>query len=295
MNPLLRLPLWLLLAAVLAPGAHGATERGLVTTRGIFGMEAVPLPPEALEAPSLRREQETDEPADDAPPRARRISVFDSAVLDPESDESADVQFRNRLLGRRFRLALEKGRAGDYQSAVDLYLILFETEAAPMDFKAFVCNNLGVFYHRLGQIEECEAWLHRSLELKPGNKAASLSLSALFLNRNQCRDARDLLTPLTLRFADEWEDSFVLFFNLACAHICLGELEDALLKLHLAGLADPVRTFSNLGDPQLDPLRDAPSFQRLQTIIEEDFENGIPTESPDENPIGAPIPLPDHL
>jgi hypothetical protein len=156
-----------------------------------------------------------------------------------------------------------------------------------------ILEQLGLLHYQLGSQDPTQehyrlsaGYMEQALDLNPHSFKLLTSLAGLYLYLNDVEKAL-----ATLRRADpklippgETQSLFALHFNYACAYAMVGEKEKALTHVELAAEADPASTFSSLGDPQLDGIRNEIGFKRINSALRQLVLR--------EDPAGRPAPTP---
>jgi tetratricopeptide (TPR) repeat protein len=132
-------------------------------------------------------------------------------------------------------------------------------------------NALGNHLHGLREYGDAADAFEEALNLKPNNPMLACNLAAVLLNLNQVDRALEALGRVDSAVLAPQERARILYhthFNYACAFSLKSKLEESLTHLELAAKFDPVRTLSDLGDPQLDNLRADGRFAALREGLE---------------------------
>ncbi len=175
-------------------------------------------------------------------------------------------------LQREIQARLDRG---ERQEVIDILEENLPRYALP-PIRNRIFEQLGLLHYQLGSVDPTQdhyirsaGYMEKALDLNPHSFRLLSSLAGLYLYINDVEKAL-----ATLRRADpklippgETQSLFALHFNYACAYALYGEKQKSLTHLELAAETDPASTFSNLGDPQLDGIRNELGFRRINTAL----------------------------
>lgn len=229
------------------------------------------------------------------------LGVRDLEAAEQEINEALKVwpgmRMAVQLLGSLYT------QRGQFEQAI----VLLERLLAEEPFSADILNNLAINYMHKGMMGKAEELLITSLQVRPDFGIAYLNLGFVYLRMNRydlaaenfelglkempenpgvinnlavclvrlgdVEQARTLLVGLT----EQYPAQPTAYFNLAITHV-LERNDAAALEFIRRGAEQctPSQLQLYLSDPDFDPLRSLPAFQRL---VSERFPD-IPSRSP---------------
>lgn len=204
---------------------------------------------------------------------ASRISALPARV--EESSERAVEQAERNLLRERVRTADRLFKEGRADEAIQMMQATEQTLKSP-SLRAFALNRLATYAFRLKRLKEAAESARRAWEINPKDVDSANNLAAILLYEGKSDEALKILLSVYGRALDRADWSYVVHFNLACAYSLKGDTNRALQNLLLAPKADPRATYSVLGDPHLDAIRDHPDFIRIRDSLVQFFEGNGP-------------------
>lgn len=111
----------------------------------------------------------------------------------------------------------------------------------------------------LGRLDAAEAAIRRTVEMSEGSPISRAALARVLALQGRASDARAIIRELE----SEGEGGYVPSYEIAQAHLALGDEATAIRRLERA-IAERSHSVALLGvDPQLEGLRDAPAFRDL--------------------------------
>lgn len=176
------------------------------------------------------------------------------------------VRAERNLLRERAKTADRLFNRGEHAAAIEL-MMSTERILKTVDVRVIALNRLAAYHFRLHQYDETALYARRAWELNPLDYASACNVAATLLTVGRVDEALDILLRMYGQVFDRRHLAFSAHFNLACAYSLKGESVKALQNLAVAAQLDPVATFTVLGDPQLDAIRDAPDFQRIHEAL----------------------------
>jgi len=147
--------------------------------------------------------------------------------------------------------------AGEYERAIRQ---LDEAIRRDPSFElAYLWN--GQAHEALGRLERAEGLIRRTVELSGGSAISRAALARVLALRGRTGEARRILAEL------EGEDGYVPSYELARAHVALGELDTAVAWLERAH-EERAHSMAFLKvDPQLEPLGPHPGYRELLRVM----------------------------
>ena len=190
--------------------------------------------------------------ADFAPEDAGRVPDPDRHAL--EAQAGADRVEARQLAFR-----------GEHQRAMEKLARWVEKEA-PEAVKEPILMDLVEYAFRLSDYGRSQYILKRLLANRPGNAALLCNQAAVYLQTGRYKEALALLESIDTGAIKRPALLAAVFFNRACAHCRLGQMDLAISALYTAFKAHPEATSIWLTDPQLDGLRSDPRYNVLERI-----------------------------
>lgn len=213
----------------------------------------------------LRAMEEIAEEEFSAPPLVvARISTIPATLGD--TPERALERAERNLLRERARRADRLFRDGQPDEAIRL---MQETERIlkTPTMRIIALNRQAAYAFRLQRFKEAAESARRAWEIDPKDLISASNLAAILLSADEPDEALRILLSIYGQVLDRPQLSYAVHFNLACAYSMKGDERRALQNLLLAAQADPRATYSVLGDPHLDAIRDHPDFVRIRDSL----------------------------
>lgn len=234
--------------------------------------EMDPLPPAskaqspiATEQRRLKQLDQTEEEEFSALPLiVSRISSL-PVYTDAPGDE-ATTRAEYALIRARAKTADRLAKRGDIDEAVALMLNT-ETLLKTPPLQAIALNRVAAYYFRSQDYKNAADYTRQAWDISPGDLANACNLSAVLLSVGEVDEALNLLLQVYGQVFNRPQLAFSIHFNLACAYSMKGEKTKALQNLLIAARADPAATFTAIGDPNLDPIREEAGFARIYKIL----------------------------
>lgn len=190
--------------------------------------------------------------------------------LAPGTDTGRATQAMERaemnLMRERAQAADRLFNQGGHAAAIELMLNT-ERILKTATIRALALNRLAAYHFRLHQYDETALYARRALELNPLDYASACNVAATLLTVGQVDEALEILLRMYGQVFDRRSLAFSVHFNLACAFSLKGEPLKALQNLAIAAQSDPVATYTVMGDPHLDAIRDTPDFKRIHAAL----------------------------
>lgn len=232
-----------------------------------------PLPPIDItntnkSDPDRQRLGELDELPEEefsAPPLVvARISSLPANIDD--SPTQAVLRAERNLIRERARAADRMFARGDTDGAIKLMDATERLMQNP-ELRVMALNRVAAYYFRLQKYDKTVVYARQAWELAPDDLISACNLSATLLSVGEVDEALNILLRIYGQVYDRPQLAFSMHFNLACAYSLKHETTKALQNLALAARADPVATFTTMGDPHLDFVRDRSEFIRLREAL----------------------------
>lgn len=188
----------------------------------------------------------------------------------PDKDRDVDQIFEEIKVRDIQKEAEELRKSGHNNDAIGLLqsnLVTVTSVQARFD----LYNSLGNHLHTLKAYGDAADAFEKALDLKPDNPMLACNLAATLLYLNQVDRALEALGRIDTAVLPAQERARILYhthFNYACAFSLKSKLEESMTHLELAAKFDPARTLGDLGDPQLDAIRQDGRFTQLRTSLE---------------------------
>lgn len=264
-------------ANVLTPHAPPAWQRPPIYTVEATNKPIAPSLPVAHALQVLSKLLETNATADTAVFNRSERSL---AELTPGSDqpETNRVARLNRLhIINSIKRNNALFRMGDQQQACDNLMALLETTDDP-ELERRIISMLGILNFKRREFEAASRYFARALEYAPGNTQLACNLAGAYMSYGALDQAEEVLLNINTELIRADALKSAVHFNLACINSLRGRIDPALDHLALAATADPVFTATNMGDPQLDAIRNTKRFERIQRQIRLDLNQEEPKE-----------------
>lgn len=157
---------------------------------------------------------------------------------------------------------------GSVNDALDLLLTSLDTFKE--NESLFELNHrIGLLYHSLKNFEKAAEYIKKAFDENPGSVDIAINLGAIYLFIGEYDQAIETLSTVDPRLLLNNKILFNLHFNYTCAYSLKEEHEKAISHLELAARAELILTYTNLGDPMLDPIRELEGFKRIENILNE--------------------------
>ncbi len=277
-EPVKRLETLVCILSLLVVTASSQVHAGTWRTRSVSAIEATSPPPAEADAalapvpgpdPTLQRLSDIPPPASRAEPAwqspHRRLTQVEGDLGVPAEEVEVLLE-QNRV-----RSAIERSRTMMRARQPEQALAELERVAEGLqtdESRRWIHQELGTIYFRMQRFLEAEHHMATAHALAPDNPSLASNLAAVQLTIGELDEAADTLTGIDLALVRNPAILFSIHFNFACLHSLQGDADRALEHLEQAAAHDAGATYTSIGDPQLDPLRDDARFRDFAAALE---------------------------
>lgn len=190
-------------------------------------------------------------------------------------------QVEKQIREYQYQLALHPNSAEIHYQLGHTYLTLGRYEQGLSQLKdavrlskkhALAHRDLGWALYQLKEYRAAEPWLLKALEMRPRDRDALSSLSAVYIGQKRYQDAVDLLKP----FVDTGRGTVLIHNNLAAAYRRLGSYPLAIEQLQQALKENPdsAELHNNLGVVLGKPGQSVQAVAEYRTALALDPDHG---------------------
>lgn len=145
-----------------------------------------------------------------------------------------------------------------------------EAQVTSPEAKTILLAGVGEFYYRLNEYAMAERYMRLAIDKVQGETSAAMAnnIAASFLMRNELGPAEDILNRIPVSLVRTPSILYGIFFNKACIASLKNDPQTAVQHLRQASLMQPQLVMANLGDVQLDPVRQSETFVLFKQELE---------------------------